>query len=164
MALVCGLSHCHWRVDTISRWPPSNQRTLVLQLAWRFFYCSLTEILSFSICQAKRCDLASWLFTFAIVQNVLYFSSLNQSHHNVRYPSGTTRWINVGLTLVHRLRRWTNAKPTLIQQFVSAGCDVVCNLKFFSVRLVIFFYGIPVNTKHLYDIYAMSDQRRRTNK
>ena len=31
------------------------------------------------------------------------------------------RLINVGLTLLHRLRRWTNVKPTLIRRFVSAG-------------------------------------------
>ena len=28
---------------------------------------------------------------------------------------------NVGLILGQRLRRWTNAKPTLIQRFVFAG-------------------------------------------
>ena len=36
-------------------------------------------------------------------------------------PADTRRWINVGLTLVHRLRRWTNGKPTLNQRLVSAG-------------------------------------------
>ena len=36
-------------------------------------------------------------------------------------PAAIMRWINVGLTLVHRLRRWTNVKPTLIQRRVSAG-------------------------------------------
>ena len=36
-------------------------------------------------------------------------------------PADARRWINVGLTLVHRLRRWTNVKPTLIQHLVSAG-------------------------------------------
>ena len=29
--------------------------------------------------------------------------------------------INVGLTLAHCPRRWTNVKPTLIQSLVSAG-------------------------------------------
>ena len=28
---------------------------------------------------------------------------------------------NVGLTLVHLLRRWSDVKPTLIQRLVSAG-------------------------------------------
>ena len=37
------------------------------------------------------------------------------------FPAETRRWINVGLTLVHRLRRWTKVKPTLIQCLVSAG-------------------------------------------
>ena len=35
-------------------------------------------------------------------------------------PADTTRRLNVGLTLVDRLRRWTNDKPTLIQLRVSA--------------------------------------------
>ena len=33
----------------------------------------------------------------------------------------TRRRINVGLTLVQRLRRWTNVEPTLIRPIVSAG-------------------------------------------
>ena len=37
------------------------------------------------------------------------------------FPAGTRRRISVGLTLVHRLRRWTNVKPTLIRRLVSAG-------------------------------------------
>ena len=36
-------------------------------------------------------------------------------------PADTRRWINVGLTLVHRLRRGIKVKPTLIQYLVSAG-------------------------------------------
>ena len=37
------------------------------------------------------------------------------------FPADTRRWINVGLTLVHRLRRWTNVKPTLFQRLVFTG-------------------------------------------
>ena len=37
------------------------------------------------------------------------------------HPVDTWRWINVGLTLVQRRRRWTNVKPTSIQRLVSAG-------------------------------------------
>ena len=37
------------------------------------------------------------------------------------YVSDTRRWINVGLPLVHRLRRRANVKPTMIQRLVSAG-------------------------------------------
>ena len=40
-------------------------------------------------------------------------------------PADTTRRINVGLTLVHRLRRWTNVKPTLIQRVVSSRTTLV---------------------------------------
>ena len=36
-------------------------------------------------------------------------------------PADTIRWINVGLRLVHRCRRWTNVKQTLIQRLWSAG-------------------------------------------
>ena len=34
------------------------------------------------------------------------------------------RWINVGSTFVHYLRRWTNVKPTLIQRLVVAGLPI----------------------------------------
>ena len=37
------------------------------------------------------------------------------------FPADTTRWINVSLTLFHRLRRWNNVELTLVQLFVSAG-------------------------------------------
>ena len=37
------------------------------------------------------------------------------------YPADTIHWINVGLTLVQRRRRWTSVNPTLIQRLVSAG-------------------------------------------
>ena len=36
-------------------------------------------------------------------------------------PADEIRWINVGLRLVQRRRRWTNVKPTLIQRLVDAG-------------------------------------------
>ena len=36
-------------------------------------------------------------------------------------PADTIRWIIVGLALVQRRRRWTSAKPALIQRLVSAG-------------------------------------------
>ena len=34
------------------------------------------------------------------------------------YPAGVNQ-INVGLTLVHRVRRWTNVKSTLIQRLLA---------------------------------------------
>ena len=37
------------------------------------------------------------------------------------HPANTRRWTNVGLMLAHRLRRWANIKPTLIQRLVFAG-------------------------------------------
>ena len=33
----------------------------------------------------------------------------------------TRRWVNIVLAMVHRLRRWINAQPTLIKRLVSAG-------------------------------------------
>ena len=50
-----------------------------------------------------------------------YFSNkqlLPCDYHSIY---NTKRWIIIGLTLVHRLRRWTNGKPKLIQRLVSAG-------------------------------------------
>ena len=48
--------------------------------------------------------------------------------HGGRSPADTRRRINVDLTLVHRLRRWTNGKPTLIPRLVSAGRSPVMSL------------------------------------
>ena len=60
-----------------------------------------------------------------LVQYCTNFEILHQLWENVLYlvygPADTRRSINVGSTLVHRLRRWTNVKPTLIQHLVSAG-------------------------------------------
>ena len=36
-------------------------------------------------------------------------------------PANTTPWINAGFMLAHRLRRWTNIKPALVQGVVLAG-------------------------------------------
>ena len=33
--------------------------------------------------------------------------------HVRRLPENTTRWPNVGQTLAHRLRRWSNIQPAL---------------------------------------------------
>ena len=41
------------------------------------------------------------------------------------FPADTKHSINVGLTLVHRLRRCTNVQPTLIQRLLSAGLGVI---------------------------------------
>ena len=35
-------------------------------------------------------------------------------------PTRTRRLTNVGLMLVHRLRRWPNIKPALVKRLVSA--------------------------------------------
>ena len=37
----------------------------------------------------------------------------------------TRRGVNVGLMVVHHLRRWTTIEPTLIQRLVSAGMFVI---------------------------------------
>ena len=41
-------------------------------------------------------------------------------------PVDTRRWINVGLTLVQRRRRWTNVKPALIQSLLGSRCVSRC--------------------------------------
>ena len=59
-------------------------------------------------------------------KQLLPFGSAEQYHGVVTRvwdsPAHTRRWINVGLTLVHRLRRWTSAKPTLIQRLGRHWC------------------------------------------
>ena len=47
------------------------------------------------------------------------------------YPADTTRSINVGLTSVHRPRRWTDVNPTLIQRLVSAVSVVLRSFELF---------------------------------
>ena len=42
-------------------------------------------------------------------------------HKLAHIPENTRSWISVGLALVQRRRRWTNAKPPLIQLLVFAG-------------------------------------------
>ena len=37
------------------------------------------------------------------------------------FPARTKRWTNVGLLLAHRLRRWPNIKPTLVQRPATVG-------------------------------------------
>ena len=58
------------------------------------------------------------LLVFSIVPSLAQWPRRSR---RTLYPAYTTRRINVGLRLVHRLRRWTNVKPTLIQRLISAG-------------------------------------------
>ena len=69
-------------------------------------------------------------------------------YHHTPYPANTTRWINAGLTLVHRRGRWTNVKITLIQRLVSDG----------HLKKPITY---PANTRHSSDVVSMLGQRRR---
>ena len=59
-----------------------------------------------------------------------YYSAVVSFFHNnnrkwqcnyTAIPTDTRHWINVGLTLNHRLRRWASVKLTLIQLLVSFG-------------------------------------------
>ena len=56
-----------------------------------------------------------------------YWTNNQPYHIQRRYvfteniPTDTRHCINVGLTSVHRLRRWTSVKPTLMHCLVSAG-------------------------------------------
>ena len=49
-----------------------------------------------------------WVSLSPSIKIILYFCV------HVFNPADTRRWINVGLTLVHRLRRWTNVEATYI--------------------------------------------------
>ena len=65
------------------------------------------------------CDRLSHSF---IGGRILY---LVQSGVSTGFPLVDARpWDNFGLMLVHRLRRWTNIKPTLVQCFVFVGAVV----------------------------------------
>ena len=63
---------------------------------------------------------------------------------------------------VHRPRRWANIQPTLAQRLVLTGSSSNPLLGVFSLVEA---FGIvldnPVNTKHLYNICTMLNQRRR---
>ena len=53
-------------------------------------------------------------------------------HQEITYPANTRRWTNAGLMLAHRLRRWPNISPALIQSFVSTG--TVCLLGYIQIK------------------------------
>ena len=46
------------------------------------------------------------------------------SNWDIPYPANMRRWPNFGLLLAHRLRRWSNSKPTLGQRLMFAGYTV----------------------------------------
>ena len=91
-----------------------------------------------SVCLSESCCLClssvyffQWLenseFTKQILNLWRIFSIWLQTHTFVWYsgifsrpPKQSRDWTNVGLLLVHRLRRWTNIKPTLDQRIVFA--------------------------------------------
>ena len=57
-------------------------------------------------------------------------------------PADTRCWINAGLTLVQRRRRWTNVKPTSIQHIVSDGSTL-----YFYIIILLFFQIIIVHNR-----------------
>ena len=74
-------------------------------------------------------DVTCWLWDILVTSHADYGIALWR-----RIPADKRCWINVGLTLVHRirrwpnvkplvhrLRRWPNVKPTLIEHHMSAG-------------------------------------------
>ena len=51
----------------------------------------------------------------------IHIKSYDPVHYYLRTRTTRTRRLtNVGLRLVHRLRRWPNIKPALVKRFVSA--------------------------------------------
>ena len=55
---------------------------------------------------------------------VIQHTVVNSEHSiqsRTQYPANMRRWLNVGLLLAHRLRRWPNSKPTLGQRLMFAG-------------------------------------------
>ena len=63
-----------------------------------------------------RLQLRKWVRTYLL--EVVQDGTLYKYHV---FPANTRRWINVGLMLVHRLPRWPNIKPTLVQCLMFAG-------------------------------------------
>ena len=54
---------------------------------------------------------------FKLKKNFSLYGSLknNLELYLYYFPANTTPWTNAGLMLAHRLRRWTNIKPALVQ-------------------------------------------------
>ena len=50
----------------------------------------------------------------------VYFDLIGQNLHVLRFPTNKRLWTNASLVLVHRLRRWTNTKPTSVQRLMRA--------------------------------------------
>ena len=74
---------------------------------------------------------------------------VDKTYFSVVNPADTRRRINVGLTLIHRLRRWTNVEPTLIRCLVPAGKGIRVtasrDARHYSKNSV---HGKPINRNH----------------
>ena len=109
-----------WNVTSICRAEQIRQITLKVSV-----YCHFAL-------QSSKSQSVSW-YRYQRMQatfksNLLYNDCDMLSYHCF-FPASTTRWTNVGSTLVRRRRRWANIEPTLVQRLVFTG-----------------FYNIPINT------------------
>ena len=63
------------------------------------------------------------IFCFIRILNALLIQPINHDNECTMNNdiSNTTRWLNAGLMLAHRLRRWANISPALDQRVVFVG-------------------------------------------
>ena len=61
------------------------------------------------------------LYVINLSPQIFFHTVLIHTQRGWHYPANTSRWINVGLMLVNRLRRWTNVKPIVTQRLMPAG-------------------------------------------
>ena len=74
-------------------------------------YLRLIITVTMLFCQKQNCPGHPWQEKIKVCKSLYH---LNCNFNSL--PADTRRWINVGLTLDQRRRRWTNVKPTLIQR------------------------------------------------
>ena len=87
-------------------------------------------LLHFSFCLTQNKHILHLLQAFHKVKMIIYCEgSSEKARVNALLldvvPANTTHWTKVGLMLSHRLRRWPNIKPTLVQCVLFTGWDLV---------------------------------------
>ena len=81
--------------------------------------------------------------TYILINTLKHILSYYRIIHMELIPADTRRYINAGLTLIQRRRRWTNVKPTLIQRLLSAGMYNASIMPVYNAN--IFFLSYDIN-------------------
>ena len=126
--------------------PTSNQHSLntsIIRVCWGLN----KDHNIFHICQIGKTHFDKIIMTLRVLISSLYcFNYVNKLHFwrpfsaprrtltadaNLWHPDSRLKTVNqCWFKLVHRLRRWTNVKPTLIQRLVSDGSAFFLNVFF----------------------------------